>query len=301
MEVIKVSPRGYCQGVVRAINIARKAAADHPGENIYMLGMIVHNRFIVDAFEKLGIICLEDSSRTRLQLLEDIPSGIVIFTAHGVSDQVYQRAAEKGLQCIDATCPDVRKTHDLVREHTADADVIYIGKHRHPEAEGVIGISDRVYLVSDIPEADALPELKDPLITCQTTLSLIDTADLIQHCLQRFPNARVMNEICNATTVRQQAVLNLRDTDALFVVGDPHSNNSRQLKNAGTKAGIPHTYLLESVLDLREEMLQGVKRAAVTSGSSTPSVLTEQLIRTLQAYADTGVLTLPASTPEKVF
>ena len=132
MEIVKVIPRGYCQGVVRAIQIARKTAETYPDQKISMLGMIVHNRYVVEACEKLGIRCLESPGLTRLELLDQIDEGIVIFTAHGVSDAVFEKARAKGLTIVDATCPDVEKTHRLIREHTSSGDVLYIGKLNHP-------------------------------------------------------------------------------------------------------------------------------------------------------------------------
>ncbi|MBR2793434.1 MAG: 4-hydroxy-3-methylbut-2-enyl diphosphate reductase, partial [Solobacterium sp.] len=174
MEIIKVVPRGYCQGVVRAIQTAEKTARENSGQPIYMLGMIVHNRFVVEACEKLGIHCLEAKGKTRLELLDEIDHGTVIFTAHGVSDAVYEKAAAKGLHIVDATCPDVRKTHDLIRAHVAHGDVLYIGKKNHPEAEGAVGISPRVHLISCRGDLAKLGPLENVLITNQTTLSILD-------------------------------------------------------------------------------------------------------------------------------
>ena len=140
MDIIKITPRGYCYGVVDAMVIARNASSKikHP-RPIYILGMIVHNKHVTDAFEEDGIITLDGPN--RLEILENITEGTVVFTAHGVSPQVKARAKEKGLTCIDATCPDVEVTHELIREKTADDyDVIYIGKKGHPEPEGAVGV-----------------------------------------------------------------------------------------------------------------------------------------------------------------
>ena len=288
MEIVKVVPRGYCQGVVRAIRIARKTAEENTGVPISMLGMIVHNRFVVEECEKLGIRCLEASGKTRLQLLDEIDSGIVIFTAHGVSDAVFRKAEEKGLTIVDATCPDVEKTHRLIREHIVFGDVLYIGKKNHPEAEGALGISERVHLISSAEDIDRAGQLENVMITNQTTLSLLDTQDLIDACRKRYPEAVVNPEICTATTMRQKAVMELKDTDLLIVVGDPHSNNSNQLREIGKKAGIPAALLIETADDLSEEMIRGLNRIAVTSGSSTPTPLTDAVIETLEHYASTG-------------
>lgn len=300
MKVIPVTPRGYCQGVVRAIRIARETAEQYHDQPIYMLGMIVHNRFVVEECRKLGIRCLEDKTKTRLELLDEIDSGIVIFTAHGVSDAVRRRAEEKGLTAIDATCPDVLKTHELIRKHAECGDVIYIGKKGHPEAEGALGLSDRVHLVSGPDDIDRLGELENILITNQTTLSILDTQKTLDACLQRFPGAVSAPEICNATEIRQRAVMNLRDTDVLIVVGDPNSNNTNQLKQIGINAGISRVYMIETCRNLREEMIKDAGTIAVTAGSSTPTILTSQVISFLNHYAETGDFTLP-DLPEHVF
>ena len=285
MEIISVTPRGYCQGVVRAIRIAEETAGKHPGETITMLGMIVHNRYVVQKCESLGIRCIEDSSRTRLELLDDIDEGIVIITAHGANDAVFAKAQSKGLQIVDATCPDVEKTHTLVRRHVEHGDVIYLGKHNHPEAEGTVGISPRVHLVSSVEEAEQLEGLADVLITSQTTLSILDTRRILDACLRKYPDAKVYPEVCNATRIRQEAVLRLRDTDVLIVVGDPHSNNSHQLARIGQDNGIPRTWLIENADQLRDDMIAGAERVAVTSGSSTPNELTQAVIDRLHALA----------------
>jgi 4-hydroxy-3-methylbut-2-enyl diphosphate reductase len=293
MEIISVIPRGYCQGVVRAIRTARKTAEENPGKTISMLGMIVHNRYVVEACRDLGIRFIEDPGKTRTELLDEIDEGIVIFTAHGVSDEVRQKAAAKGLTIVDATCPDVIRTHELVREHCRHGDVLYIGKKNHPEAEGTAGLSDRVHLISSVSDLDDLPALENVMITNQTTLSILDIGQIIDACLEKYPDAVISQEICNATRIRQEAVMNLKDTDCLLVVGDTRSNNSRQLAEIGRRSGIPETWLIGSVEDLKEEMIKNKNRIAVTSGSSTPNELTSQVISFLKEYAETGKFILP--------
>ena len=293
MEIISVIPRGYCQGVVRAIMTAKRTVEQYPDQPVTMLGMIVHNRFVVEECRKMGIRFVEDPKKSRLELLDEIDEGVVIFTAHGVSDAVRAKAEEKGLTVVDATCPDVISTHTIVRDHSKHGDVIYIGKQNHPESEGTVGLSPRVHLITKKEDIDTLGELHDILITNQTTLSLIDTQEIIEACLQRWPDAAVAREICNATRIRQEAVMNLQDTDLLIVVGDPRSNNSNQLRQIGLKAGIPETCLIESVLDLNEDMIRNKNRIAVTSGSSTPNSLTRQVISFLEEYAAGGKFSLP--------
>jgi 4-hydroxy-3-methylbut-2-enyl diphosphate reductase len=294
MEIISVIPRGYCQGVVRAIRIARETVQNNPNVEVSMLGMIVHNQYVVDACEKLGIHFVEEKGRTRLELLDRIDKGIVIFTAHGISDEVKAKAQAKGLTIVDATCPDVIKTHKLVQQHVADgSDVLYIGKQGHPEAEGTAGLSDRVHLITSCADIEHLNHLHNVLITCQTTLSLCDCAAIIAACRQKYPDAIVADEICNATRVRQEGVMNLRNVDVLIVVGDARSNNSNQLKEIGLHTGIPQAFLIDSVLDLKEDMVKEKNRIAVTSGSSTPNELTQQVIDYLKEYASIGIWKLP--------
>lgn len=295
MEIISVIPRGYCQGVVRAIRTARRTAQENPGVKVTMLGMIVHNRYVVDACRQLGIRFVEDKTKTRLELLDQVDEGIVIFTAHGVCDAVKQKAEEKGLAVVDATCRDVIRTHEIVREHVKRGDVLYIGKAHHPEAEGTAGISERIHLVTCPEDVRKYPDLENVLITNQTTLSIIEIQDIIRACLEMYPEAIISKEICNATRVRQEAVLALKDCDLLIVVGDSASNNSRQLALTGKQSGIPESILIDSVLDLHEDMIRNKNRIAVTSGSSTPNELTSQVIDTLEHYADTGEFILPDS------
>ena len=211
MEVIKVTPRGYCYGVVDAMEIARKAARDPSlPRPIHIIGLIVHNRFAVEDLNRLGIVTLDGPD--RVAILDQVAEGTVIFTAHGVSPRVKERARERGLHIIDATCPDVTKTHDLVMELAARGyQILYIGKKGHPEPEGVVGEApDAVYLVENEADLETLPErilrAEKLMVTTQTTLSQWDTLRLIEAIRRRFPHAEVYNEICQATQDRQEAV-----------------------------------------------------------------------------------------------
>lgn len=294
MEIINVVPHGYCAGVIRAIKTAQKTAKENPGRKITMLGMIVHNEFVVRECERLGIGFVENPNKTREELLDEIDEGIVIFTAHGISDKVREKACAKGLSIVDASCPDVIRTHTLVRSHVENGDVLYIGKKNHPESEGTVSLSPRIHLITKAEDLEGLDGLENVLITCQTTLSLRDTRGIINACLEKYPKATVAEEICAATRMRQEAVMNLTDTDCLIVVGDPRSNNSNQLKRIAFDAGIKEAFLIGSVLDLKEEMVKNKNRIAVTSGSSTPNSLTNQVIDFLKQYAIDGIWQLPS-------
>jgi len=290
MEVIKVSPRGYCYGVVDAMEIARKAARDPSlPRPIYVIGLIVHNRFAVEELTSLGIVTLDGPDRASI--LGQVTEGTVIFTAHGVSPLVQQRAAERGLHVIDATCPDVTKTHDLVRRLAAEGyQILYIGKKGHPEPEGVAGEAPGlVQLVETVADLDALPdEVRTAprlAVTTQTTLSQWDTAQLIAEMRRRYPQIEVFNEICHATQVRQEAVAKLAEgADLTIVVGDPRSNNTNRLVQVAEELAGSAAVRVESLGDLKPEMLAGKRRVAITSGASTPSQLTRQVIQFVEAY-----------------
>ncbi len=293
MEIINVVPHGYCQGVIRAIQTAVSTAKENPGKKITMLGMIVHNSYVVEQCRALGIGFVENPKKTRAELLDEIDEGIVIFTAHGISDEVRKKAEAKGLEIVDASCKDVIRTHSLVREHVKKGDVLYIGKKNHPESEGTVSLSERIHLITEEKDLDELDGLENVLITCQTTLSLNDTKKIIDACIRKYPDAEVSPEICSATRMRQEAVMKLKDTDCLIVVGDPRSNNSNQLQRIAYDAGIREAYLIGSVLELTEDMIRNKNRIAVTSGSSTPNSLTSQVTDFLKQYAESGQFILP--------
>lgn len=287
MEVIKISPRGYCYGVVDAMVLALRTAQnfDLP-RPIHILGMIVHNAHVVEAFEKQGIKTLDGED--RLALLDQVHEGTVIFTAHGVSPEVRKKARDKGLTVVDATCPDVTKTHDLIREKVAEGyHVLYIGKKGHPEPEGAIGIApDHVHLVQKLEELDALELPTDKLIvTNQTTMSQWDVKHLMDAILQRFPGVEVHNEICLATQVRQEAVAEqVGEADLCLVVGDPRSNNSNRLAQVSEEIANVPSYRIADLSELDIEWLRGKKNVAVTSGASTPTPLTKEVISFLEQF-----------------
>jgi 4-hydroxy-3-methylbut-2-enyl diphosphate reductase len=287
MEVVKISPRGYCYGVVDAMVLALQTARnlDLP-RPIYILGMIVHNSHVTTSFEEEGIITLEGEN--RLEILDKVQTGTVIFTAHGVSPEVRKRARDKGLTVVDATCPDVTKTHDLIREKVAEGyDIIYIGKKAHPEPEGAIGIApDRVHLIEREEDIDLLQLDTDQIIiTNQTTMSQWDIKHLISKLIVRYPKAEIHNEICLATQVRQEAVAEqAKETDLVIVVGDPRSNNSNRLAQVSEEIAGVQAYRVSDVSEIKLEWLEGKKKIGVTSGASTPTPLTREVIQYLEQY-----------------
>lgn len=287
MKIINISPRGYCYGVVDAMVIARNASLD---ENlprpIYILGMIVHNKHVTDAFESIGIHTLEGDNRE--DILARITGGTVIFTAHGTSPKVKALAMEKGLTFIDATCPDVMITHELIAEKVLQGyEIIYIGKKKHPEPEGACGISpEHVHLVSNLVDIEKLELTSDKIfVTNQTTMSQWDVSDLMDSIEQKYPNVLIHKDICKATQVRQEAVAEqVIGCDLTIVVGDPKSNNSNRLAQVSIEqAGVP-AHRISDVSQIDASWLMDVEQVAVTAGASTPTQIVREVIDYLNQF-----------------
>ena len=157
MEVKRVVPSGYCKGVVNAIKLAKQTRTENPDDKIYILGMLVHNSFVSDELASLGIVTLDDSFKNKEELLDEVNEGIIIFTAHGISDKIKNKAAAKDLRYVDATCVDVLKTQNIIRDHLDEGyEIIYFGKKKHPEAEAVLSISDKIHLVTNEKDLEDL-------------------------------------------------------------------------------------------------------------------------------------------------
>lgn len=300
MKVIKVTPRGYCKGVVRAINIAKEARLKYPLEKITILGMLVHNKYVMDALKQLKIDMVDDKQLNREQLLDKITEGIVIFTAHGIDSKVKNKAIEKGLKYIDASCPDVVKTQKLVKSYLSNHyTIFYIGKKFHPEAEAICQMNNQIYLIEN--ENDIPNHIKtDIFVTNQTTMSIFDVQNIFHSIKEKYPNAIIAEEICNATRIRQEAVATLdkNTIDALFVVGDPNSNNTNRLAQIGKEKGIQNVIQINTVLDIDTKQLQQFQTVAVTSGASTPTYLTNQVIDYLENHKQNS--TLPKICIDKI-
>ncbi|KGR78513.1 4-hydroxy-3-methylbut-2-enyl diphosphate reductase [Ureibacillus manganicus] len=287
MQVIKINPRGYCYGVVDAMVIARNASLDKTlPRPIYILGMIVHNKHVTDAFEKDGIITLDGDNRK--EIIEQVNEGTVIFTAHGVSPEIREIARKKGLVAIDATCPDVTVTHDLIREKTKEGyDIIYIGKKGHPEPEGAIGVApDHVHLVQNVGDVDLLQiDNEKLLVTNQTTMSQWDVKAAMDYLKEKYPHIEVHEEICQATQVRQEAVAKQAgEADLTIVVGDPMSNNSNRLAQVSQEIAGTNAYRIADISELKLEWLDGVEKIAVTAGASTPTPIVKEVIAFLEKF-----------------
>lgn len=283
MEIVKVIPRGYCKGVVRAINIAKKTALDNPHEKIYILGMLVHNKYVIEALKEYNIITIDDKNKSREQLLDEINEGIVIFTAHGIHPSIKEKAKRKGLHYIDASCLDVLKTQEIVHDHLNNGyEVLYIGKNKHPESSAICDHNAHVHLIENEYDINDLPYYDKVFVTNQTTMSYYDVKHLFELIKIKYPNVKISDEICNATRSRQEAVANLKDIDALIVVGDKASNNANRLAQIANEKDIKHVYLIDDVNDLDFNEIMQFHKVGVTAGASTPTYLINQVIYCLE-------------------
>lgn len=284
MNVHKIEPQGYCGGVIHALKMAMDATKnDKVKKPIYMLGQIIHNSHVISDLEKMGIITIEEKNLSRLLLLDKIDSGTVIFSAHGVSPHVYQKAKDKNLDIIDATCPYVLMVHNKMKEYLDKGyELIYIGTKNHPECEGVLGISSKIHFVSSIDDIKEL-NFKSDLVyaTNQTTLSIFDTKALFDEILKVYPTAIIDDKICNATTVRQMAMENQGECDLCIVVGDAKSSNTKKLVKVSQEKGIK-TILTEDLSSLPKDVLIGVNKVNISSGASTPAYIVDEIIEYLK-------------------
>ncbi len=291
MKVIDLTPRGYCHGVLNALAMVKKVikTESYP-RPIYILGQIVHNKKITEAFHAYGVISLDQKGKTRLEMLDDIAFGTVIFTAHGVSKQAIDKAKEKGLVILNATCRDVTKVHKAVEQKLLeDYAIIYIGHRNHPEPEAILALDKHIYFVENEKDALNLPtklHKEKVFVTNQTTLSLYDIDAVLNIIKVKYPDYVFDNEICNATTVRQEAVMNQEKVDLMLVVGDEMSSNSNKLAFVGEHYQKIPSKLIGGIEDIKLEWLKGVSSISVTSGASTPTKVTEEVITFLKQYQE---------------
>lgn len=284
MKVILASPRGFCAGVDRAIDIVERAL-ELFGSPIYVRHEVVHNRYVVDDLRAKGAVFVEE--------LDEVPDGAtVIFSAHGVPRAVQQEAQRRGLRIFDATCPLVTKVHIEVDRHAhAHHEVIMIGHAGHPEVEGTMGQYEggdkgAIYLVENAADVAKL-RVKDPVhlaYVTQTTLSVDDAAAVVGALRERFPAIQGprKDDICYATQNRQDAVKSLAaQCDVVLVVGSPNSSNSNRLREVSARSGTP-AYLIDTADELQAEWLQGKSVIGVTAGASAPEILVQQVLDRLR-------------------
>jgi len=299
MDVLLANPRGFCAGVERAIETVERALELH-GAPIYVRHEIVHNKYVVDDLRAKGAVFVEE-------LDEVPPGGTVIFSAHGVSQQVRADAERRGLKVFDATCPLVTKVHvEVARMLKAGYQIVMIGHRGHPETEGTMGQAVRgMYLVETVADVAGLQVgTPDKLAyVTQTTLSIDDAKAIVAALKARFPAIRgpKKDDICYATQNRQDAVkLMAPQCDVVIVVGSPNSSNSNRLREVAQHMGA-QAYMVDRAADLRPEWIEGKPRVGVTAGASAPQVLIDELIARLKALGAQNVRVLPGITERVVF
>lgn len=301
LKVLLCAPRGFCAGVVRAIDAVEQALKLH-GAPVYVRHEIVHNRYVVDDLKRKGAIFVED--------LDEIPDtdAPVIFSAHGVPKSVPEVARQRNFFSIDATCPLVTKVHrEAEIQHRRGRKILLVGHADHPEVVGTIGQlpEGAVLLVETMADVAALPELDDSALAfvTQTTLSVDDTSEIINALRQRFPAivGPHKEDICYATTNRQEAIKKVAPrADAVIVVGSPNSSNSQRLREVAERAGAKNAVLLLRTSEIDWSVFEGIRTLAISAGASAPEILVEQMI---DAFAERWSVTIETVTTadESVF
>ena len=276
-----IEQHGYCFGVKRALNIVYETIDNKDIKRpIYLLGNLIHNKIVTNKLTELGVITIDKPLKTRLELLDEIDCGTVIFSAHGVSRAVYKKANDKGLNIIDASCKMVKLIHTKVINYTNNGyQIIYIGKKNHPECEAILQEGKNIYLVSNKTDLDNLNILNDKIyVTNQTTLSSLETKELYDLIQKKYPNAIIDNKICNATTIRQTALLNQTNSDFIIIVGDKLSSNTKSLLEiAKTNLG-KDAILIETFRDLENIDLNKYQHISITSGASCPEEIFNSIV-----------------------
>lgn len=297
MEVLLATPRGFCAGVERAIEIVERALAQF-GAPIYVRHEVVHNRFVVEGLRSKGAVFIEE--------LADVPAGnTVIFSAHGVSQAVRTEAEARGLRVFDATCPLVTKVHlEVARMRDQGRELIMIGHKGHPEVEGTMGqVRDGIYLVESVEDVADLQVTKPDMLAyvTQTTLSVDDAGAIVTALRTRFPSivGPKKDDICYATQNRQDAVKFMApQSDLVLVVGSTNSSNSNRLREVAELLNVP-AYLVDNAEAIDPNWIIGKKRIGVTAGASAPEVLVNSVITRLKELGAASVRQLEG-VPEKV-
>ena len=291
MKITVIEPKSYCAGVTNAINIALKAKQDYPKREIYILGKLVHNQLVINFLNEQGIKTIYQPNKTYEELINTVPKqSILIFTAHGHDKKLNDIALQHSLMIMDATCPKVKHNLDLIEKELADNhQVIYIGHKSHPETEAALSL-DKNVLLYDVKFGFDYSKVNDssPLVINQTTLNIIDIKNNFEDIKAHIPDARVLEEICNTTRLRQEAVIALPDdVDLIIVVGDIYSSNTKRLYEIARMAH-PETLsvMVSELHELNLSLLKEKKHIAIASGASTPLSAIEEIVEYLEKLDD---------------
>ncbi|MBU3540138.1 4-hydroxy-3-methylbut-2-enyl diphosphate reductase [Polynucleobacter sp. UB-Tiil-W10] len=298
-EILMAQPRGFCAGVDRAINIVNEAL-DRFGAPIYVRHEIVHNAYVVNELRDKGAVFVDE--------LHEVPQGgIVVFSAHGVSQEVRKDAEARGLQVYDATCPLVTKVHlEVVKMCKDGFTVLMIGHAGHPEVEGTMGqVKQGVFLVEKLGDVSALPFPPDEKIAfvTQTTLSVDETKEIVEALTKKFPNIVQprKQDICYATQNRQDAVKFMApQVEVVIVVGSATSSNSNRLRELSEKLGVP-SYMVDAPEQLKPEWFVGKKRVGLTAGASAPESLAQSIVSRIQEFGPRSVRALDGVVEDVTF
>ncbi|MGH8670459.1 MAG: 4-hydroxy-3-methylbut-2-enyl diphosphate reductase [Burkholderiales bacterium] len=299
MEVLLANPRGFCAGVDRAIEIVERALQLH-GAPVYVRHEVVHNTLVVEQLKSKGAVFVEE--------LSDVPAGsTVVFSAHGVSQEVRREAEQRGLRVFDATCPLVTKVHsEVARTRDQGKEIIMIGHRGHPEVEGTMGQSEGgMYLVETVEDVARL-KVEDPgklAFVTQTTLSVDDAAKVVEALKARFPSITGprKDDICYATQNRQDAVKTLAaQCDLVIVVGSPNSSNSNRLREVAQSAGV-ESHMVDCAEQLDSNWLENKKQVGVTAGASAPEALVKQVVQRLKRLGAREIKEYPGAVENVVF
>ena len=281
MKVTVLEPYGYCAGVELAINLAIKTKEQNTSKNVVVLGMLVHNHDSLKTLEEHGIKTIFKENSSLDELINEIKEpSIVILSAHGHSKAIENKLIKNGHQIVDATCPFVKKSmEEISSELLNNKSVFYIGVKNHPEANAALSLGEKVYLIDF--KNPIIPEIKSdsPMVICQTTLSQSEINNSITLIKNKYKNAQFIKGICNASTLRQNAILSIDSSvDMIYVVGGSNSNNSKTLFNLA-KSKYPNikVKLIQNVEDIKEKDLIGLSHIAISSGASTPKEIIEQI------------------------
>ena len=281
MKIEILQPAAYCAGVNRAITIALKAREEHPSKGVHVLGMLVHNNYVVKHLEEKGI--------KTVKSLEEIPNGdVVIFSAHGHKEELDTIAKEKNLIVYDSVCPKVLNNIEIIKENLAQGhEIIYIGQEGHPEAEACLSLSKKVILFHKniLKNYQSLQD-ESPLVINQTTMNIRDISDIHSNILDVFPKARIANEICSSTRLRQEAIQNIdKDVDLIIVVGDINSSNTRRLLEIAkqTHPSI-ESVMISSADELDSALFANKNHIVISSGASTPMEIIDAVYLKIKNY-----------------
>jgi len=298
-EILMAQPRGFCAGVDRAINIVNEALVRF-GAPIYVRHEIVHNAYVVNELREKGAVFVDE--------LHEVPKGgIVVFSAHGVSQEVRKDAEQRGLQVYDATCPLVTKVHlEVVKMCKEGYTVLMIGHAGHPEVEGTMGqVKEGVFLIEKISDVEKLPFPSDEKIAfvTQTTLSVDETKEIVEALTKKFPNIVQprKQDICYATQNRQDAVKFMApQVEVVIVVGSATSSNSNRLRELSEKLGVP-SYMVDAPEQLKPEWFSGKKRVGLTAGASAPESLAQSIVARIQEFGPRSVRPLAGVVEDVTF